>query len=197
MGSLLDIHQYSKEAFRHLYTKLNDKAFNRPYIIRDDPIASVTGVLWDITQGDEELKKIVEGMDKIDKIRANRSQSRLEKITITWLKKAYRKHLESGYNISGKAYLNFIKSVMKPSTKEGEEKLRASGKRLFDRIYSAYRMRQASVKNTTKLDELKAKYPNLNIEVAYRYAVLTGKFGLNADDIEDFDCLVQLLIAKQ
>ncbi|AII15605.1 hypothetical protein CIG1485E_a0080 (plasmid) [Campylobacter iguaniorum] len=197
MSSLLDIHKYSKKAFQHLYEKLSNKDFKRSYITKDDPITAVTGILWDITQGDKELKKIIETMDNIDKIKAENSRSRLEKITVTWLKKAYREHFENGYVISRSMYLKFIKIIMKPTSKEGENKLIASGTKLYNKIYSAYKMRQMSVRKTDKLDELKAKYPNLNIETAYRYAIVTGKFNLNADDIEDFEYLVQFLTQNQ
>jgi len=196
MSSLLDIHKYSKKAFRHLYTKLSDSDFNRSYKTKDDPIASVTGVLWDITQGDEEIKKIIETMDKMDKIKAENSRSRLDKITTTWLKKAYRQHFENGYVISRSLYLKFLKFIMKPKTKESEDKLIASGTKLYNKIYSAYKMRQMSVRKTDKLDEIKAKYPELNIESAYRYAIVTGKFNLNADDIEDFEYMVRFLTQK-
>ena len=39
-------------------------------------------------------------MDKIDNIRAESSISKLEKITATWIKKAYRKHFSEGKQIS-------------------------------------------------------------------------------------------------
>ena len=193
MSSLLDIHKYSKKAFQYLYDKLTDEDFKRPYIIKDKPINAVTGIIWDITQGDEELKKIIETMDKMDKIKAENSRSRLDKITTTWLKKAYRQHFENGYVISRSMYLKFIKTIMKPTSKEGENKLVASGTKLYNKIYSAYKMRQMRIKNSDKLDEIKAKYPELNIETAYRYAIVTGKFNLNADDIEDFEYMVRFL----
>jgi len=197
MSSLLDIHKYSKKAFQHLYEKLSNKEFKRPYITKNDPITAVTGILWDITTGDKELKKIIEAMDSIEKIKAQKSKSRLEKITVTWLKKAYREHFKNRYAISRSMYLKFLKTIMKPSSKENENKLIASGTKLYNKIYSAYKMRQMSVRRTDKLDELKAKYPKLNIETAYRYAIVTGKFNLNADDIEDFEYLVEFLTQNQ
>lgn len=86
---------------------------------------------------------------------------------------------------------------MNPSSKENEEKLLTSGKKIYDKIYSAQKMRQKSVKTTDKLDELKNKYPKLNIEKAFRYAVVSGKFNLNADDIEDFEYLAKFLISPK
>lgn len=136
-------------------------------------------------------------MDKIDGIKAENSKSRLEKITITWLKKAYRNHFENGYKISRVMFLKFVKSIMQPTEKEGEDRLKISATKLYNKIYSAYKMRQMSVRKTDKLDELKAKYPKLNIETAYRYAVVTGKFNLNADDIEDFEYICKFLTQKE
>ena len=68
--SLLDMHKYSKTAFQHLYDKLTDNKFKRAYVDKNHPINAVTGVLWDITQGNEEIVKIISEMDKIDNIRA-------------------------------------------------------------------------------------------------------------------------------
>lgn len=195
--SLLDMHKYSKTAFQHLYDKLTDDKFKRAYVDKNHPINAVTGVLWDITQGNEEIKKIIEGMDKIDNIKAETSISRLEKITNTWIKKAYRAHFEHGYIISRSLYLKFIKGIINPNSKEGEEKLTTSGKKLYDKIYSAQKMRQKSVKTTDKLDELKNKYPKLNIEKAFSYAIVTGKFNLNADDIEEFEYILKFALSPK
>lgn len=67
-------------------------SFKRPYIYNDKAINAVTGILWDITQEDEELKDIIEEMDKIDGIKAINSKSSNEKEVETWLKKAYYEH---------------------------------------------------------------------------------------------------------
>lgn len=197
MGSLLDIHKYSKTAFQHLYDKLTDAKFQKPYVVKDYPINAVTGVLWDITQEDSEIVKIISEMDKIDNIRAERNISKLEKITSTWIKKAYRVHLENGYKISKSLYLKFIKNIMNPNSKENEEKLLTSAKKMYDKIYVAYKMRQNRIQSSDKLDELKNKYPKLNIEKAFRYAVVSGKFNLNADDIEDFEYLAKFLVSPK
>ena len=85
--SLLDMHKYSKTAFQYLYDKLTDDKFKRAYVDKNHPINAVTGVLWDITQGNEEIVKIISEMDKIDNIRAESSISKLEKITATWIKR--------------------------------------------------------------------------------------------------------------
>lgn len=193
MASLLDIHKYSKQAFQLLYDKLSSDDFKRDYITREDPIASVTGIIWDITQQEPELKSIIESMDKIDNIKAENSKSKLEKITHTWLKKAYREHFENGYNISRTMFLKFLKNVLKPNSKKSEDKLIAAGTNLYNKIYSSYKMRQSRIKDTDKLNDLKQKFPNLDIDCAFRYAVVTGKFNLNIDDIEDFECIVKIL----
>lgn len=85
--SLLDIHKYSKDAFQYLLDRLRDDNFKRPYIYYDKAINAVTGILWDITQENKELKDIIEGMDEIDGISAQNSKSSNEKKVETWLKK--------------------------------------------------------------------------------------------------------------
>lgn len=131
-GSLLDIHKYSKDAFRHLYYKLSDSDFNRSYKTKDDPIASVTGIIWDITQGDEEVKKIVKKMDQIDGIKAQNSKSGNEKRVETWLKKAYFEHLYRGYSVSRNILLKFMTTIIKPNDNEGKKKLKYSSTRYFE-----------------------------------------------------------------
>jgi len=49
------------------------------------------------------------------------------------------------------------------------------------------------VQVTQKLDELKVQFPQYNIEKAYSYAVISGKFALKNDDIKDFMRIITLL----
>jgi hypothetical protein len=194
--SLLDMHKYSKEAFQHLYDKLTDKGFKRAYVVKDRPINAVTGILWDITQEDDEITKIIEGMDKIDNIRAESSKSRLEKITNTWIKKAYREYFENGYKISRSLFIKFTKNILEPKSEENRKQLEIASKKLFDKIYNTFRNRQHRITDSHKFKELVARYPKLNIDKAYRYAIISGKFNLNANDIEEFEYILKFALSK-
>ena len=130
--SLLDIHKYSKKAFYHLLEKLRDDKFKRPYIYNDKAINAVTGILWDITQEDEELKDIIEEMDKIDGIKAINSKSSNEKRVETWLKKAYYEHLYGSFSISRNHLLAFMITIIKPNSEEGKKKLKYSSTRYLN-----------------------------------------------------------------
>lgn len=195
--SLLDMHKYSKTAFQYLYDKLTDDKFKRAYVDKNHPINAVTGVLWDITQGNEEIVKIISEMDKIDNIRAESSISKLEKITATWIKKAYRKHFSEGTQISQTIYLRFINTIMNHNNEEGTMNLRFAAKNLFDKIYGTYRARQHSIGKSNKFNELIERYPKLNIDKAYRYAIMTGKFNLNSDDIEEFEYILKFALSSK
>ena len=195
--SLLDMHKYSKTAFQYLYDKLTDYNFKKPYVVKNYPINAVTGVLWDITQGDSEIVKIISEMDKIDNIRAEKNISRLEKITNTWIKKAYRKRFSEGMQISQTLYLRFINTIMNPDSEKSAMNLRFAAKSVFDKIYGTYRARQHSIGKSNKFNELVDRYPQLNIDKAYRYAIMTGKFNLNADDIEEFEYILKFALSSK
>ncbi|QIR75267.1 hypothetical protein [Sulfurospirillum diekertiae] len=195
--SLLDMHKYSKDAFQYLYDKLTDKGFKRAYVAKDRPINAVTGILWDITQEDDEVTKIIEGMDKIDNIKAESSKSRLEKIANTWIKKAYREYFVNGYKISRSLFVKFTKNIFEPKSEENRKQLEAASKKLFDKTYNTYRNRQHRITNSDKFNELVARYPKLNIDKAYRYAIVSGKFNLNADDIEEFEYILKFALSKK
>jgi len=110
--SLLDMHKYSKKAFYHLLGKLRDDKFQRPYIYHEKAINAVTGILWDITQENEELKDIIQEMDKIDGIKALNSKSSNEKRVETWLKKAYYEHIYGSFSISRNHLLAFMITII-------------------------------------------------------------------------------------
>lgn len=196
MTSLSALHKYSQEAFEHLWNRLNNKDFDRPYIEKKECINAVTGILWDITQGDEELHDIIKEMDKIDNISDPKERTRLDKMTETWLISAYYERLKNGYQVSINYYLSFIKSILKPQSEEGENKLNISGRKLFQKHTNALKQKLFSMSKTEKLDELKSKYPQYDIESAYTYALLSKKFNLKGDDIKEFDRIISLLTKK-
>lgn len=120
------------------------------------------------------------------------NKTKLEKITATWLKKAFFNHLKNGSRISKLAYISFIKRIFTPNNEKGE--IVGAGLKKFTRIYSLYRKRIERIEDSEKLDEIKAHFPDYNIVAAYKYAVLTGKFSLNKDDINEFERILVLLL---
>ncbi|MDD2790926.1 MAG: hypothetical protein PHU40_09720 [Sulfurimonas sp.] len=196
-NSLLDIHKYSKDAFRHLYHKLSDSDFNRSYKTKDDPIASVTGIIWDITQGDEEVKKIVKKMDQIDGIKAQNSKSSNEKRVETWLKKAYYEHLYRGYSIARNSLLSFMISIIKPSGEEGKKKLKYSTTRYFEQYNDKFKKRLKRCRTNERVLELQKQYPKFNIADAYAYGLIIDKFSTTNEDLEWFEKLVKILTKEQ
>jgi len=196
-GSLLDIHKYSKDAFRHLYYKLSDSDFNRSYKTKDDPIASVTGIIWDITQGDEEVKKIVKKMDQIDGIKAQNSKSGNEKRVETWLKKAYFEHLYRGYSVSRNILLKFMTTIIKPNDNEGKKKLKYSSTRYFEWYNDKFKKRLNRCRKNDRVYELQKKYPELNIADAFAYGQIIDKFNTTNEDLEWFEKLVKILTKEK
>lgn len=196
-GSLLDIHKYSVDAFRHLYDKLTDENFKRPYIIKDKPINAVTGIIWDITQGDEELRKIIYKMDEIDGIKAQNSKSGNEKRVETWLKKAYFEHLYRGYSVSRNILLKFMTTIIKPNDNEGKKKLKYSSTRYFERYNDKFKKRLNRCRKNDRVYELQKKYPELNIADAFAYGQIIDKFNTTNEDLEWFEKLVKILTKEK
>lgn len=195
--SLLDIHKYSKKAFQHLYDKLSDDDFKRPYIMNDDPIASVTGVIWDITQGDEEIKKIIEKMDKIDGIKAENSKSSNEKRVESWLKKAYFEHLYRGYAVSRGMLIKFMKNIINPQTPVGEKRLKYSSSKYFERYNDKFKKRLNRCRKNDRVYELQQKYPKFNIVDAFAYGLIIDKFNTTNEDLELFEKIVKILTKEK
>lgn len=195
--SLLDIHKYSKKAFQHLYDKLSDYDFKRPYIMNDDPIASVTGIIWDITQEEEELKNIVEEMDKIDGIKAENSKSSNERRVESWLKKAYFEHLYRGYAVSRGMLIKFMKNIINPKTQEGEKRLKYSSSKYFELYNDKFKKRLNRCRKNDRVYELQRKYPELNIIDAFAYGQIVDKFNTTNEDLELFEKIVKILTKEK
>lgn len=195
--SLLDIHKYSINAFHHLYNNLSDENFRRSYISKDDPIAAVTGILWDVIQEDEELKKIIEGMDKIDGIYAQNSKNSNEKRVETWLKKAYFEHIYGGYSISRKFLLIFMITILKPTTEEGKKKLKYLSTHYFEQYNDKFKKRLNRCRENERILELQKKYPKFNITDAFAYGLIIDKFNTTNEDLEWFEKMVKILTKKK
>ncbi|NLO16834.1 MAG: hypothetical protein GX118_01380 [Arcobacter butzleri] len=195
--SLLDIHKYSKDAFQYLLDRLRDDNFKRPYIYYDKAINAVTGILWDITQEDEELKEIIEGMDEIDGISAQNSKSSNEKRVETWLKKAYFEHLYGDYRISRNMLLKFMLTIIKPNNEDGKKKLKYSSRYYFEQYNDKFKKRLSRCRKNERVYELQKKYPDLNIIDAYAYGLIIDKFNTTNEDLEWFEKLIKILTKEK
>ncbi len=195
--SLLDIHKYSKDAFQYLLDRLRDDNFKRPYIYYDKAINAVTGILWDITQENEELKDIIEEMDKIDGIKPLNSKSSNEKRVETWLKKAYYEHLYGSFSISRNHLLAFMITIIKPNSEDGKKKLKYSSTRYFEQYNDKFKKRLKRCRENERILELQQKYLKLNIIDAFAYGQIIDKFNTTNEDLEWFDKMIKILIKKK
>lgn len=125
--------------------------------------------------------------------------SRLEKTIHTWLIKAFQ------YSVANpndkrkmnreKVCLNFIISIFSPQAQASPQLIGAS-KNLYKRLKMNIKEKLIRVEKSPKLQALKEKYPKLDIERAYKYAVLSDKFALKSDDIETFDKIIEILASN-
>ena len=195
--SLSDIHKYSIKAFQSLYDKLSSHKFKRDYITREDPIASVTGIIWDITQEDLELTRIIQEMDNIDNIKAQNSKSSNEKRVETWLKKAYYEFLFRDYSISRNSLLSFMITIIKPNSEEGKQKLKYSCTNYFEQYNDKFKKRLKRCRENERILELQTKYPKLNITDAFAYGLIIDKFNTTNEDLELFEKIITILIKEK
>lgn len=72
--SLLDTHQYSKDALKHFYRQLFET-----YSDEEKVLKVIFSFFRQILREKEDVKRIIEGMDKIDGIRAQKSKLKIEK----------------------------------------------------------------------------------------------------------------------
>ncbi|QFR43147.1 hypothetical protein [Sulfurimonas xiamenensis] len=191
-SSLLDIYPYSKDAFQYLYDKLTDENFKRRYIIKDKPINAVTGIIWDITQGEPEITEIISTMDKMVGIRSEKTKSRLEKIIDTWLKKAYNLKLQNGYVIHRSFLLRFVKTIYE----NYDENIKRAAIYHFDKYNDKNKKKIKRAYENIRLNDLQERYPEFNILDAYAYALITEKFKIKEDDLIEFDNIISLLKSK-
>ncbi|WP_428739630.1 hypothetical protein [Sulfurimonas sp.] len=188
-SSLLDIYPYSRDAFQYLYDKLTDENFKRRYIIKDKPINAVTGIIWDITQGEPEITEIISTMDKMVGIRSEKTKSRLEKIVDTWLKKAYNLKLQNGYVIHRSFLLRFVKTIYE----NYDENIKRAAIYHFDKYNDKNKKKIKRAYENVRLNDLQERYPEFNIFDAYAYALITEKFKIKEDDLIEFENIVSLL----
>ncbi|EEQ63637.1 hypothetical protein HPMG_01094 [Helicobacter pullorum MIT 98-5489] len=70
------------------------------------------------------------------------------------------------------------------------------GRKIYSRIKERMKKQKLRVKQSEKIQELQAKYPNLDILKAFTYARLNGKFEVENEDIEIFENIIKLLYKK-
>ncbi|KPH55529.1 hypothetical protein HPU229334_07810 [Helicobacter pullorum] len=67
---------------------------------------------------------------------------------------------------------------------------------MYSRIKERMKKQKLRVKQSEKIQELQAKYPNLDILKAFTYTRLNGKFEVENEDIEIFENIIKLLYKK-
>ena len=193
--SLLDIHKYSKEAMFILYSGICAEFRGN----REKQLAELGMFFLKLlkVKEDEELKDIIEEMDKIDGIKAINSKSSNEKRVETWLKKAYYEHLYGSFSISRNHLLAFMITIIKPNSEEGKKKLKYSSTRYFEQYNDKFKKRLKRCRENERVLELQKQYPKLNITDAFAYGQIIDKFNTTNEDIEWFEKMVKILTKKK
>ena len=193
--SLLDIHKYSKEATFILYSEICAEFRGN----REKQLAELGMFFLKLlkVKEDEELKDIIEEMDKIDGIKAINSKSSNEKRVETWLKKAYYEHLYGSFSISRNHLLAFMITIIKPNSEEGKKKLKYSSTRYFEQYNDKFKKRLKRCQENERVLELQKQYPKLNITDAFAYGQIIDKFNTTNEDIEWFEKMVKILTKKK
>ena len=193
--TLLDIHKNSKEAMFRLYSEICAEFRGN----REKQLAELGMFFLKLlkVKEDEELKDIIEEMDKIDGIKAINSKSSNEKRVETWLKKAYYEHLYGSFSISRNHLLAFMITIIKPNSEEGKKKLKYSSTRYFEQYNDKFKKRLKRCRENERVLELQKQYPKLNITDAFAYGQIIDKFNTTNEDIEWFEKMVKILTKKK
>lgn len=190
-GSLLDLHSYSKEAMDRLYSRLRE--IEKPYLQDKFHLIILTGFLTDIFKEDHTIRSIIEEMDKLDEIRADKSKLKIEKMAETWLKKVYFRYLYKEEQIYRVFFRSFVKNVIQPNTSLGEENLVRASNYFFDRYKDKYKKKLYRAQTNSRLQELQIQYPKFNILDAFAYGMILDKFKITDDDIRWFESILLIL----
>ena len=193
MASLLDIHIYSNQAMFILYNEICAEFKGN----REKQLAELGKFFLKLLKENEEVKKIIERMDKVDGIKALNSKSSNEKRVETWLKKAYYEHLYGSFLISRNHLLAFMITIIKPNSEEGKKKLKYSSTRYFEQYNDKFKKRLKRCRENERVLELQKQYPKLNITDAFAYGQIIDKFNTTNEDIEWFEKMVKILTKKK
>ncbi|PLY16307.1 MAG: hypothetical protein C0628_01180 [Sulfurimonas sp.] len=192
-GSLLDIHKYSNQAMHVLYNEVCAEFEGN----KEKLLAELGMFFLKLFRENEEAKKIIKDMDKIDGIKAQNSKSPNEKRVETWLKKAYFEHLYGGYSISRNFLLAFMITIIKPSGEEGKKKLKYSSTRYFEQYNDKFKKRLKRCRENERVLELQQKYPKFNIVDAFAYGLIIDKFNTTNENLEWFEKMIQIMTKKK
>ena len=122
-------------------------------------------------------------------------ESRVSKATRTWIIKNYTyKLLHPDDTRTFNRAENSVKYILRHATPNKE--LIAASTTLYYKNLNTIKNKLKRINKTQKLKALATKYPKLNIERAYKLAVLHDKLALNADDIEFFENLLIVTIKQ-
>ena len=191
--SLLDIHKYSNQAMHVLYNEVCAEFEGN----KEKLLAELGMFFLKLFRENEEAKKIIKDMDKIDGIKAQNSKRPNEKRVETWLKKAYFEHLYGGYSISRNFLLAFMITIIKPSGEEGKKKLKYSSTRYFEQYNDKFKKRLKRCRENERVLELQQKYPKFNIVDAFAYGLIIDKFNTTNEDLEWFEKMIQIMTKKK
>jgi hypothetical protein len=191
--SLPDIHKYSNQAMHVLYNEVCAEFEGN----KEKLLAELGMFFLKLFRENEEAKKIIKDMDKIDGIKAQNSKRPNEKRVETWLKKAYFEHLYGGYSISRNFLLAFMITIIKPSGEEGKKKLKYSSTRYFEQYNDKFKKRLKRCRENERILELQKKYPKLNIIDAFAYGLIIDKFNTTNEDLEWFEKMIQIMTKKK
>lgn len=129
----------------------------------------------------------------------SKEPSKLEKTIRSWIIKNYQYTLANPQDKRKfnreKVCLNFIVNIFSPNTQPTPQ-LIGSSKNIYKKQKNSIREKLKRVSKSPKLQSLIKKYPKLNVERAYKYAILSDKFALNNDDIELFEKIIEILALK-
>ena len=129
---------------------------------------------------------------EVFKCTKKQQKTQLESIAEGWLKKAYFYALKNDTTVSQVLFCKFIEEIFKP--KENERRyLRLHCTKTFRQIRNRYMQKQFRVRNNSRIGKLQAKYPKIDIQKAYTYAVISGKFKIKNEDIKIFERILLLL----
>ena len=191
--SLLDIHKYSNQAMHVLYNEVCAEFEGN----KEKLLAELGMFFLKLFRENEEAKKIIKDMDKIDGIKSQNSKRPNEKRVETWLKKAYFEHLYGGYSISRNFLLAFMITIIKPSGEEGKKKLKYSSTRYFEQYNDKFKKRLKRCRENERVLELQQKYPKFNIVDAFAYGLIIDKFNTTNEDLEWFEKMIQIMTKKK
>ncbi|MCR6590497.1 Uncharacterised protein [Campylobacter insulaenigrae] len=133
---------------------------------------------------------------KLDENPKQNKSDRLEKIIHTWVVNCTKYSLKNPHDkrrINRKnGCIKFVLNIFEKT--KNKNALIGISSSLYDKYKNLYKSKLARVKQSSKIKSLQEKYPNLDIINAYKYAILSNKYALLNEDIEDFENIIKILL---